>query len=47
MELSQTSTYTQTPGYFRRLNTFDWLYAALLLAGAVYALNRFGDAIAF
>ncbi|TFW21073.1 c-type cytochrome biogenesis protein CcsB [Massilia arenosa] len=42
MELSQTSTYTQTPGYFRRLNTFDWLYAALLLAGAVYALNRFG-----
>lgn len=41
MEISQVSTYTPTPGYFRRLGLLDWLYAAALLAGALFALNRY------
>ncbi|HJU99557.1 MAG TPA: c-type cytochrome biogenesis protein CcsB [Burkholderiaceae bacterium] len=47
MELSQsptpTTTYSQAPGYFKRLGLFDWLFAAGLLAAALYALNRFGN----
>ncbi|MBA5608691.1 c-type cytochrome biogenesis protein CcsB [Duganella sp. FT3S] len=45
MELSQspTTTYTQAPGYFKRLGLLDWLFAAGLLAAALYALNRFGN----
>ena len=35
-------TYTQQPGYFKRLNAFDWLFALVLFAGALYAFNRFG-----
>lgn len=46
MELSQSTTpattYSQAPGYFRRLGLLDWLFAAGLLAAALYALNRFG-----
>ena len=43
MEISQTQTsYTQTPGFFKRLNTFDWLFAAVLMAGAVFGLARYG-----
>ncbi len=45
MELSQsnTSTYTQAPGYFKRLGLFDWLFAAGLLAAVLYGLSRFGN----
>jgi len=43
MEITQTHTYTQAPGYFKRLGIFDWLFAAALLGGALYALNRFGE----
>jgi cytochrome c-type biogenesis protein CcsB len=42
MELSQSQTYSKTPGYFRRLGALDWLFAAALLGGAVFALNRYG-----
>jgi cytochrome c-type biogenesis protein CcsB len=42
MELSQTQTYSQSPGYFRRLGALDWLFAAALLGGALFALNRYG-----
>ncbi|GAB3412370.1 c-type cytochrome biogenesis protein CcsB [Massilia agilis] len=44
MEISQTqvSTYTQEPGYFRRLNAIDWLYGIALLAAAGFALHRYG-----
>lgn len=35
-------TYTQQPGYFKRLNALDWLFALALSAGALYAFNRFG-----
>jgi len=44
MELSQASqsTYQEEPGYFRRLNAVDWLYALVLCAAALFALNRYG-----
>ena len=40
MELTQT--YTQAPGFFKRLTVFDWLYGAALLAGSLFALSRYG-----
>lgn len=42
MELSQTQTYQQTPGYFKRLGVLDWIYAAALMAAALFALVRYG-----
>ena len=42
MELTQSQTYSPPPGFFRRLSVVDWLYAAALVAGALFALNRFG-----
>jgi cytochrome c-type biogenesis protein CcsB len=46
MEASRPSptssvTYKETPGYFRRLDTIDWIYGAGLLAAALFALNRY------
>ena len=42
MELSQTQTYAQAPGFFKRLGLADWIYAGALLAAALFALLRFG-----
>ncbi|MGZ8294672.1 MAG: c-type cytochrome biogenesis protein CcsB [Telluria sp.] len=42
MEISQTQTYTQTPGYFKRLGALDWLFAVALMAGALYGLATYG-----
>jgi cytochrome c-type biogenesis protein CcsB len=46
MELTQTKSaegsYTQAPGFFKRLTAIDWLYGALLLAASLFALNRYG-----
>ncbi|AKU22828.1 c-type cytochrome biogenesis protein CcsB [Massilia sp. MB5] len=42
MEITQTQTYTEAPGYFKRLNWIDWLFAVGLLGAALFALNRFG-----
>ncbi|OWW19434.1 c-type cytochrome biogenesis protein CcsB [Noviherbaspirillum denitrificans] len=42
MELAQSQTYRPRPGYFKRLSMVDWLYGAALLAGALFAFNRFG-----
>jgi cytochrome c-type biogenesis protein CcsB len=42
MELSQPQTYSQAPGYFRRLGALDWLFAAVLLGGALFGLSRYG-----
>jgi len=42
MEITQNQTYTQAPGYFKRLTVIDWLFGLALMAGALYALNRFG-----
>jgi cytochrome c-type biogenesis protein CcsB len=35
----------QTPGYLARRNVWDWLFAALLVAGAVVAFMRYGNAM--
>lgn len=43
MELTQSQTYSAPPGLFKRLTIIDWLYATALAAGALFALNRFGD----
>lgn len=40
MELTQT--YTAPAGFFKRLGIVDWLYAALLMAAALFALSRYG-----
>jgi cytochrome c-type biogenesis protein CcsB len=42
MELSQKQTYARTPGYFQRPGALDWIYAIVLLAAALFALNRYG-----
>jgi cytochrome c-type biogenesis protein CcsB len=45
MELTQKQapqTYQKTPGYFEKLGLIDWLFAAGLLAAALFALMRFG-----
>ncbi|MDB5838946.1 MAG: cytochrome c assembly family protein [Herminiimonas sp.] len=42
MELTHTQTYTQPPGFFRRLSIIDWFYAIGLVMASLYALNRFG-----
>ena len=45
MELTQKQapqTYQKTPGYFEKLGLADWLFAAGLLAAALFALMRFG-----
>jgi len=34
-------SYTEAPGYFRRLGAADWLFGAALLAAALFALNRY------
>ena len=45
MEITQKhtpQTYQRDPGYFEKLGLFDWLFAAGLLAAALFALLRFG-----
>jgi cytochrome c-type biogenesis protein CcsB len=45
MELTQKQapqTYRKDPGYFEKLGPADWLFAAALLAAALFALVRFG-----
>jgi cytochrome c-type biogenesis protein CcsB len=41
MELTQTQPYSPPQGFFKRLTLIDWLYALALVAGALFALNRF------
>ncbi len=40
MELSQG--YPQDAGFFKRLGLLDWLYASMLLTGALFALVKYG-----
>ena len=40
MEMSQA--YPQEVGFFKRLGIIDWLYAALLMSGALFALLKYG-----
>ncbi|MDQ1832087.1 c-type cytochrome biogenesis protein CcsB [Massilia scottii] len=41
-QASQSQTYRQAPGYFKRLDLFDWAFAAVLMGAALFALNRYG-----
>ena len=43
MELSQTQTYQQAPGYFKRLGLLDWIFAAGLCGATWFALARYGS----
>lgn len=42
MDITENQIYTDTPGLLKSLSLFDWIFAALLAAGAVFALNRYG-----
>jgi len=43
MELTENQTYTENPGIFKSASLFDWIFALVLAAGALFALNRYGD----
>ncbi len=43
MELADKQTYTENPGIFKSASLFDWIFALVLAAGALFALNRYGD----
>ncbi len=38
-----TTTLTLHPGYFARRNALDWIFAALVIAGAGFAFHRYGS----
>ena len=40
---TQTTTITLNEGYWSRRNWFDWLFAALVVAGGLFALQRYGS----
>jgi cytochrome c-type biogenesis protein CcsB len=42
LELAQNNPYIENPSLLKRLSIADWLFGALLLGGAVFALNRYG-----
>ncbi len=43
MELADKQTYTENPGIFKSASLFDCIFALVLAAGALFALNRYGD----
>ncbi len=43
MELTQNSAYDENRGLLKGRSAFDWIFAALLLAGALFSLNRYGE----
>ncbi len=43
MELTQDTTLEQSPSWYRSRSLADWLFAAVLLAGALFSLNRYGE----
>ncbi len=43
MELTQNPSYEASPGLLKSRSLFDWIFAALLTAGALFALNRYGE----
>ena len=42
MNTATTTTLTLSEGYFARRNGFDWLFAVLVVAGGLWALQRYG-----
>ena len=43
MNTATTTTLTLNEGFFARRNWFDWVFAALVAAGLLYALQRYGE----
>jgi cytochrome c-type biogenesis protein CcsB len=43
MELTENTTYAESSSVFKGRSWFDWLFAALLLVGTLFALNRYGE----
>jgi cytochrome c-type biogenesis protein CcsB len=43
MELTQNPSYTETTSLLKSRTWFDWLFLAVLAAGALFALNRYGE----
>ncbi|MCE2870577.1 MAG: c-type cytochrome biogenesis protein CcsB [Oxalobacteraceae bacterium] len=43
MELTQNPTYTESTGLLKSRTWFDWIFLAVLAAGALFALNRYGE----
>ena len=43
MELTQHPGSEDTPGLLKSRSLLDWVFAALLAAGALFALNRYGE----
>lgn len=42
MDITQNQPYTEAPSFFKSLNVFDWIYAAILASGSLFALSRYG-----
>ena len=40
---STTTTITLKEGFFARRNWLDWLFAAIVTVGGLYALQRYGS----
>jgi cytochrome c-type biogenesis protein CcsB len=47
MDLTSNQPYSEPSGFFKRLSLVDWIYAALLLAGALFALDRYAPHMDF
>lgn len=43
MELTDNTSYPEKSGIFKNASLFDWIFALVLAAGALFALNRYGD----
>jgi cytochrome c-type biogenesis protein CcsB len=43
MELTEDQGYTENPGILKSASVFDWIFALVLAAGALFAFNRYGD----
>ncbi len=43
MELTQNPTYTESTGLLKSRTWFDWIFLTVLAAGALFALNRYGE----
>ncbi len=43
MELADKQTDTENPGLLKSASLFDWIFALVLAAGALFVLNRYGD----
>ncbi len=43
MELTQNPAYDEPRGLLKSRSAFDWIFAAILLAGALFSLNRYGE----